>query len=290
MTLFPPQAFRSTEHTHRRGTRAQQPLPADVLPGTFFYVIEEGRTEMSDGTDWLTYAEVRFLNIVEYSFSANQLFPPGTNQVRFNAGFPYQAVTAIAFDNVSAEGQDLHIGLIRIPTGSLMYIQDKNDNTQFATFQTTDFPVDHISWVEFPVVHFAHGNSIGGGQLVIGQTTNGPTAITPLALNAPISQILTGGNTNNFSNALLGQTQILRLTGNAGPPSHLTGIFPDVLGLLLGRLIIIANVGGATIFIDAEDGASLPSARFAFSENLGSGESIMCFYDVDSNRWRKING
>lgn len=290
MPLFPPQSFRDTANTHRKGTREAQPLPNNVLPGTIYFIVEEGQVERSDGSNWTLYGQNRTSNLVNYSFSANQQSPPGTNQIRFNAGYPYTAVTQVYFDNVTADGQDIHVGLIRVPTGSLIYVQDKNDATQFATFQTTAFPTDQISWVQFPVVHYAHGNSIGGGQLALVQHTNGPTAVTTLELNLPISRTLSGGSNNNFNDALLGQTQVLRLTGNAGPPSHLTGIFPDVLGLLMGRLIIIANVGANNIFIDSEDAGSLPSARFAFSENLSAGEAIMCFYDVDSNRWRKLNG
>lgn len=292
MTLFPPQAFRNTANTHRKGTRANQPLASNVLPGTFYFIIEEGQVERSDGSIWTIWGPSRQSNLVNYSFSVNQLSPPGTNQVRFNAGFPYQAVTKLFFDNITADGQDIHIGLVRVPTGSLIYVQDKNDNSQFATFQTTGFPIDHVSWVEFNVVHWAHGNSIGGGQLVLTQWTNGPTPITALALNLPISQVLTGGANNNFNNALLGETQVLRLTGNVGMggPSHLTGIFPDVLGILLGRLIIIANVGTNNIFIDSESGSSLPSARFAFSQVIPAGESIMCWYDTVTNRWRMLNG
>lgn len=290
MPLFPPQAFRNTANTHRRGSRAQQPLASDVLPGTLYFVIEEGLVERSDGATWTLWGPNRTSNLVNYSYSVNQASPPGTNQVRFNAGFPYTTVTQVYFDNITSDGQDVHIGLLRVPTGSLIYVQDKNDNSQFATFQTTAFPTDNVSWVQFPVVHYSHGTAIGGGQLVLCQTTNGPTALTALGLNIPISQTLPGGNNNDFNDPNLGQTQVLRLTGNAGPPSRLTGIIPDVLGLLMGRLLIIANVGANGIFIDAEDAGSLPFSRFSFSQILSSGDSIMCWYDSVSNRWRKLNG
>lgn len=290
MPLFPPQAFRSTEFTHRKGTRAEQPLAADVLPGTFYFIIEEGIFEQSDGSQWTLYGSGRISYVVNYSYSANQASPPGTNQVRFNAAFPYTTVTKLFFDKITADGQDILIGLLRVAPGSLIYVQDKNDNTQFGTFQTLDFPINHTTWIEFDVVHYAHGTAIGGGQLVLVQSTSGPTPITALGLNQPISQALPGGNTNDFNNPALGQTQILRFTGNAGPLSRLTGIVPDVLGLLIGRLLVIGNVGANIIFIDAEDAGSLPFSRFAFSQTLPAGDSIMCWYDSVSNRWRKLNG
>ena len=52
-------------------------------------------------------------------------------------------------------------------------MQDKNDHTQYVTFTTTGGPVDNTTYVEFPVVHQAHGSSLGGGQLVIVQNTGG---------------------------------------------------------------------------------------------------------------------
>jgi hypothetical protein len=57
MPLFPPQDYRKTFYTHRRGTRANQPAATDVLPGTLYYVTDEGVTEWSDGSAWQTYTD-----------------------------------------------------------------------------------------------------------------------------------------------------------------------------------------------------------------------------------------
>lgn len=56
MPLNPPQAYRKTFYTHRRGTRAAQPAAADVLPGTLYFVTDELITERSTGAAWQSYS------------------------------------------------------------------------------------------------------------------------------------------------------------------------------------------------------------------------------------------
>jgi hypothetical protein len=125
-------------------------------------------------------ATSRSSNLINYSFSAVQFAPPGTNQIRFDAGYPYTAVTKVWTDIVSADGQDVYRGLLIVPTGSTLLVQDKNDHTQYAQFTTTGAPIDHTTYVEFPVVHQAHGSSIGGGQLVLVQNTGAPAGAASL--------------------------------------------------------------------------------------------------------------
>lgn len=233
MTLFPPQAYRKTAYTHRQGERADQPLATDVLDGTLYFVVDEGITERSDGTAWSAYsgAGSRLSYVVNYSYSINTASPPGTNQVRFNAGYPYTAVTKLYFWNVTADGQDVRIGLMRVSPGSLIYIQDKNDNTQYATFLTTAFPTDHTTWVEYDVTHYAHGNSIGGGQLVLVQSTWGPTTnptYTPGSVPfAGAGGTLTEDNSNFFFND---STDQLKVTGSILSPLIIggTGVTDDL--------------------------------------------------------------
>src|SRR5215204_3738488 len=47
-----PADYRKTAYTHRRGTRADQPLATDVLDGTLYYVTDELKTERSNATIW----------------------------------------------------------------------------------------------------------------------------------------------------------------------------------------------------------------------------------------------
>lgn len=58
MPLFPPQDYRKTEFTHRRGTAASRPAAADVLPGTLYFSTDTLVLERSTGSAWETYSGV----------------------------------------------------------------------------------------------------------------------------------------------------------------------------------------------------------------------------------------
>jgi hypothetical protein len=165
----PPQAFRSTLYTHRKGLRSEQPTVDRVLPGTLYYVTDEETLEIATKIGWETYvgAGASSFNLINYSFSVNTASPPSTNQIRFNALFPYTGVTKLYFDNVSADG-------MRILPGSKLYVQRKNDHTQSVVFRVIGQPIEHPNWIEFNVLHIAHNNAIGGGQLVLIQSIIGP--------------------------------------------------------------------------------------------------------------------
>ena len=110
---------------------------------------------------------------VNYTYSAATTAPPGADQIRFDAGAPYTAVTKVWIRTITADGQDVYRGLLIVPMGSTLLVQDKNDHAQYVQFTTTGAPVDFTTYIEFPVVHQAHGSSLGGGQLVIVQNTGG---------------------------------------------------------------------------------------------------------------------
>lgn len=56
MPLFPPQDYRKTEFTHRRGLAADRPAAADVLVGTLYFSTDTLTLERSTGVIWQTYA------------------------------------------------------------------------------------------------------------------------------------------------------------------------------------------------------------------------------------------
>jgi hypothetical protein len=56
MPLFPPQDYRKTDQTHRRGLAANRPAAADVLPGTLYHSTDVDEVYRSNGTAWDLYA------------------------------------------------------------------------------------------------------------------------------------------------------------------------------------------------------------------------------------------
>lgn len=198
-TIFLP--YHAFDVMVQRGLRADQPDAADVVPGTLYCVLDEGnQLERSNGVVWELMGAtgtggipgppgppgdtgpmgpagpVGRSNLVTYSYSAAQTAPPGPEQVRFNAGFPYTAVTKVWVRAVSAEGQDVFLGLMIIAVGSTVLVQDANDHTMYARFRLTSVPIDQGAYVELPVAWVANGTSLGGGQLVLLQAVGGATA------------------------------------------------------------------------------------------------------------------
>jgi hypothetical protein len=56
MSLNPPQAYRKTDFTHRRGPAASRPNAADVLKGTLYFSTDSAVLERSNGVAWEPYS------------------------------------------------------------------------------------------------------------------------------------------------------------------------------------------------------------------------------------------
>ena len=67
MPLFPPQEYRKTEYTHRRGTAAARPAAADVLPGTLYFSTDTGVIERSTGSAWESYSVTTIASMTDYA-------------------------------------------------------------------------------------------------------------------------------------------------------------------------------------------------------------------------------
>lgn len=99
------------------------------------------------------------MNYWSFDFSAANTEPPTSNQIRFNAIAP-TAVTAIYVRYFTTDGIDAYHALMRITPGTVLFLQDRNDHTAFATFVTTGPPIDHpSSYATFPVVWQANGGT-----------------------------------------------------------------------------------------------------------------------------------
>lgn len=82
MPLFPPQDYRKTLYTHRRGLAAARPAAADVLPGTLYFSTDTGATERSNGTSWESYSGVGSGSIIN-----NYIVPPIFDGIDGEDGF-----------------------------------------------------------------------------------------------------------------------------------------------------------------------------------------------------------
>ena len=81
---------------------------------------------------------------------------------------PYTAVTKVWIHTQTNDGRDVYLGLMGTDIGARVTIQDKNDHTIYATFTVTGPPVDHTTYVEWPVVYHCHGGaSLFNNQAVL---------------------------------------------------------------------------------------------------------------------------
>jgi hypothetical protein len=132
--------------------------------------------------------------LLSYTFVATITEPPIGNQLRFNAGYPYSAVTKVWIKDISTDGQDLHQLLMLIAPATRFVVQDKDDSTKWARFLTAADPVGKAGYVEFTVtwvsdsggvlnpnqnvaVWFAWGTASGGGGGGTGDVTGPAGAV-----------------------------------------------------------------------------------------------------------------
>lgn len=92
-------------------------------------------------------------------------------------------------------------------------------------------------------------------------------------------------NQNDYSPTNVDLSGVLRLSSDAS--RNITGIqTPNIIG----RLLILSNVGTQNIVLTNEDAASTAAYRFAIGANItiGANKSVTLQYDATSSRWRAI--
>jgi hypothetical protein len=98
-------------------------------------------------------------SVFPYRYSSAINEPPTAGQVRFDALFPYSAVTKLWFHNLTRDAEDIFWGLMLIHVGAEIVIQNNVDHTNFAEFRTIGEPVDKGGYVEYAVQFMQEGPS-----------------------------------------------------------------------------------------------------------------------------------
>lgn len=116
----------------------------------------------------------------------------------------------------------------------------------------------------------------------------------PLLKQTTVSATLAAGNNNNYAipaatNSSAPRTGTLRLTGDAGGTSVLTGIATGKAG----RELWIYNVSANNVGIAHEDGNSATTNRIVIAGGaaitLGANGVAQLRYDAQTSRWRLVN-
>jgi len=104
--------------------------------------------------------------IFEYAFNDTLTEPPALGQIRLNTAFPWTTAAKLWLRFISSDDQDLYWGIMIIPTGAMLIIQDKDDHTKYGQFSTTGAPIDKGLYAEIPITHVANGTAITTAQRV----------------------------------------------------------------------------------------------------------------------------
>lgn len=101
-----------------------------------------------------------------FNFNTATTEPPTGNQVRLDAGHPYNTATKLWARNLTTSGIDVKMVLLATPTGATLYLQDKNESALFGRFVTTAAAIDKADYVEFPVSRTSNGDALLNNQAV----------------------------------------------------------------------------------------------------------------------------
>lgn len=198
MSLYPPQQFRKTEFTHRIGTRADQPLAADVLIGTLYFVTDEFVIERSDGTVWASYGGTG-------AVGATTLNVPDTI-VKRDAGGSFFA------QNITSDGDLYTLGSATVDgslnTGSIANT-GQLDNDGIANFIGEVIIQSTLS-----VKNTGAAAIIGQLTLIAGTLTVNTTAITATALIF-LQRKTAGGTIGNITYTQVDDTSFTVTSDNA---------------------------------------------------------------------------
>ena len=114
-------------------------------------------------------------DVYDYLFSTSTATPPGDGQVRLNTA-SQTAAAALYFDDNQATGEDVGNFLSRlVHAGNKVYLQDKDDGTKWQYYELTGEPIDHTTWVEFPVTWIEGGTSLSPQRLQVAFMVEGAT-------------------------------------------------------------------------------------------------------------------
>jgi len=122
--------------------------------------------------------------VFNYTFNTSTAEPPAAGQVRLNTVHPHTSVTKLWMRFVSADGQDLYWGIMPIPIGATLLLQDKDDHTLYGLFTTTGAPLDKGLYAEIPVTRQTVGGAINTAQQVLLRVSGPSTAALDARLDA----------------------------------------------------------------------------------------------------------
>lgn len=109
---------------------------------------------------------------LNYSFATNNASPPGPKQVRLNNA-TLASVSAIYVDNTTNEGANASASLLALTTGDSVQVNSEANSARFGNFKLSAAPLNHTTWVEYPVSVVTVGQTIQAGACELVLTSGG---------------------------------------------------------------------------------------------------------------------
>lgn len=121
--------------------------------------------------------------IYSYNFATVTVNPPGNKQLCFD-NLTLALVTRLWADNDSADNVNLHDGLLNLPIGTAMAIQESGNHHNMVRFNVTAAPVDRLSYVELPVTFVEQQGTLPPGSVewLLYDVSSGTTALVELSV------------------------------------------------------------------------------------------------------------
>jgi hypothetical protein len=95
-----------------------------------------------------------------YTFSSALTAPPVAQTLRFNAAYPYTAVTKVWVHYLNINSEDMYFGWMRLDPQSTLIVQDKESHAQYVEFKTSGPVIDRGTYAELPVAWKANGTAL----------------------------------------------------------------------------------------------------------------------------------
>jgi uncharacterized phiE125 gp8 family phage protein len=103
----------------------------------------------------------------DYNYSTAIVAPPTGSQLRLDAVFPYSSVTRLFVSPTTTDNRDIYRLLLFTPVGEELYLQDRNDHTQYVHMRLVAAAIDRTTYVELPVAWIESGAvSFGANQVL----------------------------------------------------------------------------------------------------------------------------
>src|SRR5262245_52404517 len=102
----------------------------------------------------------------EFTYNGTTTAPPSSGQLRMNNA-DQTLPTKLYIHKSTAPGVDIGSALLAVKTGDLIYVQDKDDGSQWRLYTAAANAIDQTTYVEVTVTYTKGGSALNTGQRVI---------------------------------------------------------------------------------------------------------------------------